>query len=91
MTQIAQIRSDGGALLLPARDAYDREIVFEQAEFYARRDGAVDLQIGHSAMRVARSGGWDTPCMHCHRPVGMVSYLFHTRRLCTNCVKHSLR
>ena len=91
MTQIAQIRSDGGALLLPARDAYDREVVFEQAEFYARRNGAVDLEIGHSAVRLARSSGWDTPCMRCHRPVGMVSYLFHARRLCAHCVKNSFR
>ena len=90
MTQIAQIRSDGGALLLPARDAYDREVVFEQAEFYARRNGAVDLQIGQAAVRVSRSGGWDKPCMRCHRPVGMVSYHFHARRLCTHCVKSSL-
>jgi hypothetical protein len=92
MPQIAQIRSsDGGALLLPARDAYDRELVFEQAEFYARRNGAVDLQIGRSEMRVARSGGWNTPCMRCNHPVGLVNYLVHARRLCSNCVKHSFR
>lgn len=92
MSQIAQIRSDGGALLLPARDAYDREVVFEQAEFYARREGSVDLQLGHSEMRVSRSGvQGDAPCARCHRPVGLVSYLMGARRLCTHCIRHSLR
>ena len=93
MAQIAQIRSDRGALLLPARDAYDREIVFEQAEFYARREGAVDLMIGHSEMRVSRSAiqDDDSPCARCHRPVGLVSYRIGARQLCAHCIKHSLR
>jgi len=31
MGQVAHIRYDGGALLLPAQDPYDRELVFEEA------------------------------------------------------------
>lgn len=92
MSHIAQIRSDGGSLLLPARDAYEREVVFEQAEFYARREGTVNLQIDNSELRVSRSGQReDTPCARCHRPLGLVSYLIGARRLCTHCIKHSLR
>lgn len=88
MLQTAQIRFSGGALLLPARDPYDREVVFEQAEFYVRRHGAVALQIGRATVRVARSDAESgLPCSECRRPVGWVGYHLAGQRFCSHCIK----
>jgi hypothetical protein len=88
MLQTAQIRFNGGALLLPARDPYDREVVFEEAEFYVRRHGSVALQIGRAWLRVARSESESgLPCSHCHRAVGWVGYHRGERRFCSHCIK----
>lgn len=46
MDQVAHIRYEGGALLLPAQNPYDREIVFEEAKFCARRYGIASMQLG---------------------------------------------
>ena len=92
MFQIAKICFDAGALLMPANDPYDRELVFEQADFYARRHGSVDVQIGRSAMRAARSA--DRPglvCAHCHEPLRAVIFHVAERRFCTQCVKRAAR
>jgi hypothetical protein len=92
MFQIAKISFDAGALLLPANDPYDREVVFEEADFYARRHGSVDLQIGPSAMRAACSA--EPPgmlCAHCHEPVRAVTFHVGERRFCTQCVKRAAR
>lgn len=88
IAQIAQIEFNGGALLLPARDPYDREVVFEQAEFYARRHGAVGLRMGHAVMRVSRSTAESVPaCTHCGHPVGWIGYQLREQRFCSHCVK----
>ena len=36
MNDVARISFERGALLMPVRDAYDRELVFQEAEAYAR-------------------------------------------------------
>jgi hypothetical protein len=91
MLQIAQIRSEHGALLLPAGDPYDRELVFQEAEFRARRHGTVGLRIGSAEMRVACSELHSrVQCAGCLRSVGSVSYVVHGQRLCTNCAKRSV-
>lgn len=92
MLQIAQIRSDHGALLLPAAEPYDREIVFEEAEFRARRYGMVGLQIGSAGIRLTRSQV-DTKvlCAECHQPIGHITYFAGSQPLCASCGRHSLR
>jgi hypothetical protein len=90
MFQVAKIRFDAGALLLPANDPYDREVVFEQADFYARRHGSVDLEIGRAEMRAAcgavRPG---MVCAGCHEPLRAVIFQVAERRFCTACVKRA--
>lgn len=91
MMQIAQIRSEHGALLLPAGEPYDRELVFEEAEFRARRDGAVGLRIGSAEVRVARSDRFSShACNECSCAVGPVSYLVRGRHLCAGCAKRAI-
>lgn len=92
MHQIARIRSAGSAVLLPAENAYDCELVFEEAEFAARRHGAAGLKIGRTEMRVACSQAQcGAPCARCGTPIRIVSYLVAGRRICTGCAKHAIR
>ena len=88
MAQVAHIRYDGGALLLPAQDPYDREVVFEEAECCARRHGTVGVQLGRKQMRISPSAA-DTrvPCPQCRQPVGLMSFLIDRRLLCAHCAK----
>jgi hypothetical protein len=92
MQQIAHIRSEQGALQLPAGEPYDREVVFAEAEFRARRYGVVELQIGSAGMRLARSDVATTvSCAECLQAVGHITYSVGGRRLCASCGRHSLR
>jgi len=91
MHQIARIRSAGNAVLLPAENAYDRELIFEEVEFAARRHGAAGLKVGGTEMRVTCSQKQrGVPCTRCGTPVRIVSYLLGRRRLCANCAKDTI-
>ena len=88
MFQVAKIHFHTGALLLPANNPYDREVVFEEADFYARRYGSVDVELGRSAMHAARcNGDAGLACAHCHEPLRAVSFRVGERRFCTDCAK----
>jgi hypothetical protein len=91
MGQVAHIRYDGGALLLPAQDPYDREVVFEEAEFCARRHGTVGVQFGRKEMQISISVA-DTfvPCEDCREPIGLLSFLIDRHRVCSRCAKRSM-
>ena len=83
MGQVAHIRYDGGALLLPAQDPYDREVVFEEAECCARRHGEVGVQLGRKQMRISRSvGDVRVACASCRQPVGVTSFLIDRNCVC---------
>src|SRR5215470_8224492 len=53
MSGIARISFTGGARLMPARNGYDRELVFDEAEFCARRHGSARLEFDRSAMLIS--------------------------------------
>jgi hypothetical protein len=89
MFQIAKISFDAGTLLLPANDPYDREVVFEQADFYARRHGAVAVQIGSARIRAARSSEPGIICARCREPLRSVTFQVGESRFCTPCTKHA--
>ena len=92
MLQIAHIRSENGALLLPAGEPYDRQLVFEEAEARARRYGAVGLKIGSADGRLTRSKVDATvSCAECLLAIGHITYFIGGRHLCASCGRHSLR
>ena len=92
MFQIAKISFDAGALVLPATDPYDREVVFEQADFYARRHGSVAVHIGRATIRAARaSAQCGLVCSRCHDGLHSVSFQVDDRLLCTPCAKRAAR
>lgn len=91
MAQIAHIRYEGGALLLPAQDPYDRQVVFEEAEFCARRHGTVGVQFGRKEMRISMSPDEArVPCAECRQPVGLMGFLIDRRRVCSRCAKRRM-
>lgn len=88
MFQVARIHFGAGELVLPANDPYDRELVFEEADFYARRYGSVDVELGRAQLRAARSTGEPgVACVRCHEPLRAVSFQIGERRFCTHCAK----
>ena len=89
MGQIAHIRYDGGAVLLPAQDPYDRELVFEEAEFCARRHGSVGVQFGRRQMLISLADA-RTPCESCRHPMGLLCFLIERHRYCSHCAKRTM-
>ena len=88
MGQVAHIRYDGGALLLPAQDPYDREVVFEEAEFCARRHGTVGVQFGRKEMRISIAvDDAFARCEDCREPIGLLSFAIEQHRICVHCAK----
>jgi hypothetical protein len=88
MDQVAHIRYEGGALLLPAQNPYDREIVFEEAKFCARRYGIASMQLGRKQLGISISeADARIPCAKCGKPIGLVSFLVDRQRFCTPCAK----
>lgn len=90
MSQVATIHFDAGVLRLPANDPYERELVFEQADFYARRHGAVRVQLDGGKIRAAHSpvvAGLRCAC--CHHPLRAVSFQVGERLFCVHCAKRT--
>lgn len=91
MGQVAHIRYEGGALLLPAQDPYDREVAFEEAECCARRHGTVGVRFGRHEMRINISvADPPRPCEDCQQPIGGLSFLVDRHRICSHCAKRCL-
>jgi hypothetical protein len=89
MRLIAHITYPGGALVLPAHDPYDRQLVLQQAEACARRYGAVGLEVGGKQVRIHRTVA-DSACDICARPCAALSFAMDGRRLCTRCVRQRI-
>jgi len=90
MSEVATIHFDAGVLRLPANDPYERELLFEQANFYARRHGTVRVQFDDGKMRVARStskAGMGCAC--CHHALRAVSVQVGERLFCIHCAKQA--
>jgi hypothetical protein len=88
MQQVAHIRYQGGALLLPAHNPYDREMVFEEAEFCARRYGSVGVQVGRKEMQI-RAAAAETllPCGTCQQPIARMTFVIEGQRICGRCAR----
>jgi ribosomal protein S14 len=88
MNDVASIRIGGGTLVMPARTLYERELLFEQAEFYGRRDGRVRLELDRRQTLIGMVRGAATePCGECGRSRGVLSFSVDGRSLCRHCVR----
>lgn len=92
MNGIAKISFTGGERLMPARNGYDRELVFEEAECCARRHGQARLELSRSAMLIRVAAG-DAPdlCARCGRPADRLTFAVGNRTLCRRCARQSAR
>jgi len=90
MTQVATIHFDVGVWRLPANDPYESELVFEQADFYARRQGAVRLQFGGGKMRMVHStAAAGRLCACCYHQLHALSVQVGERLFCVHCAKRA--
>ena len=84
---MARISFDGGALLMPARQPYDCELVFQAATSYARRYGAVLLEMRGRPMTVTASETEEDPCDACGRTRGALTFHVVGSALCVECAR----
>jgi len=87
MAAIAQIIHDGGGLVVPARDGYDRELAFEHAEFYARRYGKARIELNRRSICVHVNGTSGDACGDCGQVLTSLTYELGARTLCPRCVR----
>jgi len=92
MNGIARISFTGGERLMPARNGYDRELVFDEAECCARRHGAARLQLNRSAIVISVSPAESGPvCTRCDRTADRLAFVLGDATLCRRCVRQSAR
>jgi hypothetical protein len=88
MNSVARINYRGGALVMPDRSLYDRELVFEQAEFYARRDGATTLELNRKEVTVSVvHEGSARACSSCGITERQLAFVAGGRTLCRHCAR----
>lgn len=87
MSTVAQISFQGGGLVVPARDQYDREVAFEHAEAYARRHGHVRFELNGDTMMIGLNGTSGHTCSACSMVLGLLTYTYGHRYLCARCVR----
>jgi hypothetical protein len=91
MKTVAQISFQGGGLVVPARDQYDRDVAFEHAEAYARRHGHVRLQLDGDTMTIGLNGTSGHTCSSCDIVLGLLTYTFDHHSLCARCVRDAAK
>ncbi len=91
MNGVARISFRDGALVLPARNQYDREVVFEEAEFRARRHGEAKLEMNRREMLLkAEEQHQFDPCATCGNGMGVVAFAVGDLSLCRHCARRSV-
>ncbi len=89
---VARISFHGGCLLMPSKNNYDRELVFEQAEFYARRHGTATLELSRRHMFIsATNPEVGQTCSGCSDRLDRLFFTVGDRRLCSRCARKSAR
>jgi hypothetical protein len=87
---VARISFIGGARLMPAQNRYDRELVFEEAEFFAHRHGEATLELNRASMLVhSEPRGTDRMCAKCGKPLGALWFGINRRDVCRRCIRKS--
>jgi hypothetical protein len=84
--EIARIQMDGGALLLPARTPYEREVVLDHVRHRLRLYGFVHLEMNGRRCKVepvAPAAG--ARCASCTRRVGTLACRIAAQMLCIDC------
>lgn len=89
---VARISFQGGCLLMPSKNRYDRELVFEQAEFYARRHGTATLELSRRQMLISPANpDANGTCHGCADRLDRLTFAIGGRQLCSRCARKSTR
>lgn len=89
---VARISFQGGCLLMPSKNRYDRELVFEQAEFYARRHGTATLELSRRQMQISTANpDAGNICFGCNDQLDRLSFAIAGHQLCARCARKSAR
>ncbi|MBX3023492.1 hypothetical protein KF840_01140 [bacterium] len=91
MHGIARLTFSGGERLMPARNGYDRELVFDEAECCAKRHGEVRLELSASAVLIRPTPVPVSACAQCERPIDRIDFAIGARHLCRRCVRLNAR
>lgn len=92
MKGVARISFHGGALFLPVKTPYDREVLFEHLDLYAKRHGSVRVELNRREWMVTRSNGGEPPaCSLCSRRLDVLAFALGGRTLCGFCAKRDVR
>jgi hypothetical protein len=90
LNRLAKINFSGGTRLMPARNRYDRELVFEEAEFCARRHGSITLELGDAAIHIDRAlDEQPHSCASCSHAIGSLVFFLADRILCSRCARQT--
>lgn len=91
MHGIARLTFSGGERLMPARNGYDRELVFDEAECCARRHGEVRLELSSSAVLIRSTAPVGGACALCRAPIDRLDFTLDTRHLCRRSIRMNAR
>lgn len=87
MTGVAKLSIPGGALVMPARSPYEREIVFDNAALYAGREGTAELELTSPRLTIhVVKATHDDRCATCGQPGRQVAFVVAGAKQCRNCV-----
>ena len=85
---MARLSFPGTVLFASANGPYERELIFEHADLYARRHREVHLKLDGRAWVIrADAGPTLVLCAGCYRHIERVTYTIAARMLCLRCAK----
>jgi len=92
MKGVARISFQGGALFVPAKTPYDREVLFEHLDLYAKRHGTVRVELNRREWTVTKSSvGERSLCADCNRRLDALTYALGGRALCASCARRDVK
>lgn len=92
MKGVARISFQGGALFVPAKTPYDRELLFEHLDLYARRHGTIRVELNRREWTVRKAErAQQSKCDECEREIDALSYALAGRALCSFCARKGVR
>jgi hypothetical protein len=84
--EIARIQMGGGALLLPARTPYEREVVLDHVRHRLRLYGFVHLEMNGRRCKVEPvTAGAALKCTSCDRRIGTLACRLGAQIVCLDC------
>jgi hypothetical protein len=88
---VARISFQGGALFVPAKTPYEREVLFEHLDLYAKRHGTIRVELDRREWTVRQTEKEQVVCAACGHRVDALAWALGGRSLCGVCGKRDVR